>query len=205
MIGYIIPDAEKQPKAMVYIGEMTGATTSRGSSRFHINLDEGLEEISKNLVIVSNVTEEDLNNPEKLADTFDVQTEQARSVVPELAMLTVERNERTEKYFLEFDRIQQKLSALAATLDNYLSIGFRDKIRKLKQVNEIFREIANFTAALIGGRAFGYALDVSKLFPEIKAEETAVRICAIQPNFAGCRSSGPFPRQLSTNASKIRA
>lgn len=194
VIGSIIPDTEQQPpKAMEYIRKMAAAAESRGSTRFHIDLDEGLEKISENLAKASGVAGEDLNNLEKLADTFDAQVTLARSAAPQLVPLTVERNKQTEKYFLEFDRSQQKLDALTATLGNYSSASFRNEIKKLKQANKLFGEMAGYTAALIGGKAFGYALDVSKLFSEVKAEEAKAKKCSSQPNLAGCKPSGPFP------------
>lgn len=205
VMGYIIPDTEQQPsRAMEYIGKMVATSESRGSSRFRIDLDEGLVEISKNLVKASEVTVEDLNILEKLADTFDAQVKSAKSAVPQLTPLTIERNRKTEKYFLEFERIRQKLDALVMTLGNYSSSDFRGGVKKLKQANKLFGEIAGYAAALVGGRTFGYPLDISKFFPEVKTEEAKVKKCASQPQLAGCRPSGPFPGGYQQMLQKLK-
>lgn len=202
-MGYIVPDVEEQPRAVMYIEKMAAASESRGSSRFHIDLDEGLGKISENLVEASEVTAEDLDNLEKLANTFDVQVKQAKSAIPQLTPLTVERNKRTEKYFLEFERIRQKMDALVATLDGYSSTDLREKIETLRQANELFGGIAAYTTALIGGRTFGYPLDISKLFPGIKTEEARVKECVSQPRLAGCRPPGPFPGGYQSMLQKL--
>lgn len=192
-IGRIVPDGEPQTETMAYINQMLAAATNRGSARFQFDFDMGLENISKNAVKVSEVAGEDLNILEKLSNTFDAQIQQAKIKVPQLTPLTAERNKKTEKYFLEFNRIEQKLNALTASLDNYSSVDFREKIKKLKIVNELFSRIAIFTQALIQGIASGYALEISKIFPELGNAEAAVKKCFQSPATAGCKAIGPFP------------
>jgi len=193
VIGYIVPDSEPSSEVMTYIGEMVSAAERRGSTEFYFNLDEGLSKVSENIIKASEVTNKDLNNLEELANTFDVHIEQVKSNPPQLIPLTVERNKKTEEYFLEFDRTEQRLNSLIASLNNYSSTDFRERIKKLKSANELFSEIAAYTQLLIEGKSFGYSLDVSKVFPELNSEEKKVKTCSQSPYSAGCEASGPFP------------
>lgn len=197
-IGRIVPDGEPQTETMAYINQMLAAATNRDSTRFQFDFDMGLDNVSKNAIKVSEVAGEDLNILEKLSNTFDAQIQQAKINAPQLIPLTVEKNKKTEKYFLELNRIKQKLNALTASLENYSSTDFREKIKNLKIANELFGRIAGFTQALIQGTASGYALEISKIFPELKNAEATIKKCSLSPANAGCKAIGPFPGGYQT-------
>lgn len=198
LLGSITGDEDNNPSSAVmsYASKFINAIEARGSAKLSFDLEGGLEKPLKEAVLIADVTREDLGILEKIANTFDEAVKQANAGVPELESLTVERNKKTEKYFLEFDRIDQKLKALAASLNSYSSADFRSKIKKLKSANEIFDEIIVYSFQLIVGKARMYALNVAKTFPEFAVEEAAVKNCAkydSQVAPAGCEPISFLP------------
>jgi len=201
-IGSVVSGENQPAKVMLYMEKIMAAAESRGSARFQFDFDRGLEDASGNAAKVSEVASEDLGVLDKLANTFDTQVEQAKANAPQLTPLIVERNKKTEKYFLEFERIEQKLKALIASLDNYSSADFRKKIKKLKPANELFGKIANYTKALIQGKARGYALGVSEVFPALKDEEAKAKNC-FWARSSGCEQVGPFTAEYQQMLIKL--
>lgn len=191
--GYIVPGSEAPSmQSLSYIAQFSGAMGARDSSRLQFDFDEGFNSVAKNVVNISEIASEDLGILEKLADTFDAQVEQVRSAATGLTPMDVERNSKTGKYFLEFEKIEQKYNALVSSLDDYSSANFRTRIKKLRAANDLFGDIANYTYKLIEGRSFGYPLAVSGIFPEFADEEVRVRNCVLGVG-ADCAPNGPFP------------
>lgn len=180
LLGSVTGEEESNPPpaAIDYFSKLMSAVEARGSAKLSFDLEGGLEKPLKDAVLIADVTREDLGILEKTANVLDEAVKLAKAGVPALKPWTVERNKKTEKYFLEFDRIDQKLKALAASLDNYSSADFRSRIKRIKSVNEVFGEIMTYSAQLIVGKAGMYSLSVAKTFPELAAQETAVKNCA---------------------------
>lgn len=180
LLGSVTGEEEKNPSpaVMSYASKFISASEARGSAKLSFNLDGGLEKPLKDAVLISDVAREDLGILEKTANAFDEAVRLVKTGVPSLKPLTVERNKKTEKYFLEFDRIDQKLKALSASLHSYSSVDFRLKIKKLKSANEVFGEIAQYSSQLIVGKARMYSLNVAKTFPELAVDEAAVKNCS---------------------------
>ena len=208
LLGSITGDEDNNPSltVMSYVSKFVSATEARSSAKLSFDLEGGLEKPLKDTILIADVTREDLGILEKTANVFDEAIKQAKVGVPMLEPLTVERNKKTEKYFLEFDRIDQKLKATAASLNSYSSADFRLKIKKLKSANEVFGEIVKYSYQLIIGKARLYPLSVAETFPEIAAEETAVKNCAkysSQTAPAGCEPVAFLPGKFQPLLRKL--
>ncbi|MEK9180389.1 MAG: hypothetical protein AAB897_03180 [Patescibacteria group bacterium] len=208
LLGSVTGDEDTSPSPAVedYASKFISANEARGSAKLSFDLEGGLEKPLKDALLIADVTREDLGISEKAANTFDEAVKQAKAGIPALTPLTVERNKKTEKYFLEFDRINQKLGATAASLNGYSSADFRSKIKKLKSANEIFGETVKYSYQLIVGKARSYPLEIAKTFPEAAKEEAAVKNCAkYDPGVApvGCEPVAFMPSQFQPLLMKL--
>lgn len=182
------------PEIFPYVTSFDNAKNSRGSAR--LSLELGDKDFLKDALLVGEVVKEDIGVLEKLANTFDSAVLQVKGNIPELPPLTVERNEKTEKYFLEFNKIDQKFKALVTSLDAYSSSDFRAEIKKLKSANEIFSDISQYFYLLNIGRGWAYSFEIAKTFPEVTEEEKEVMDCtkwSYQAAPLGCEPVGPMP------------
>lgn len=209
-IGYLEPDVEPPPaKVVMYVGKLAAAQNARASSKFSgFDLDKDFGIFLKDILAVEEITNEDLGFLEKTANTFDEAVKRAKANIPQLASLTVERNKKTEKYFLEFDRIDQQLKASAASLDGYSSNDFRLKIENLQAANEVFGELANYTYQLYSDKGWPYGFDVAKAFPELAGAEAAAKRCSqYHPQTAPteCQPVAFMPGQYQTLLRELEA
>lgn len=192
LIGYLKAGYEGlPPRAMIYVGKLTMAADARAHPKLSFNMEDFGNTLETIAFALPDIANEDIKFLERLSDTFDEAVKRAKKSIPALAPLTMERNKKTERYFLEFDRLDQQLKAVAATLDKYSSNDFRAQLKKLKSANEVFRGLARYTSLLIEGKAGAYSLDVAKLFPEVQPMENAIKLCFRQQ--ASCKQVGPFP------------
>ena len=192
------------PEILPYVNIFFNALNNRASAR--LSYDMGDPAFLKDAPLIGEVAKEDIGVLEKLANTFDSAVLQVKADIPGLSPLIVERNNKTEKYFLEFDRINQKLNALVASLDIYSSSDFRAKIKKLESVNEVFGQLSQYIYLLNIGKGWAYSFEISKTFPEVTNEEKAVINCAkYNPQVApaGCEPIGFFPGKFQELLRKL--
>ncbi|MBI4812687.1 hypothetical protein HY798_04640 [Candidatus Falkowbacteria bacterium] len=203
-IGYLEPDVEPPPaRVVMHVGKLAAAQNARSSPKFIDGFDpeKDFGVFLKDILIVKDITNEDLGFLEKMTNVFDEAVKHAKANVPELVPPTIERNKKTEKHFLEFERIDQRLKALAASLDSYSSGEFRSKMEKLKASNEVFGELANYTYQLYSDKGWPYSFDIAKTFPELAGVEAAVKRCSLyNPRTAptDCKPTAFMPGQYQS-------
>lgn len=207
LLGTLDPNQEGlSPASMVFVGKLLTAANARGSAKLSFDLEKDFGETLKTAIAIAEVAREDLGFLEKTANAFDQAVKQAKSATPQLTPLSMERNKKTDKYFLEFDRVDQRLKALAASLDTYTGSDFRPRIKKLKSANDTFEAVAKYLYQLFSGKGWLYGLEVAKTFPEVAKEEAAVRNCAkYDPKVAptGCEPAGFMPGQFQPMLKKL--
>lgn len=207
IMGNLEPDLKDfSPLTKIRLQKFLNAAKERNSSQLSFDFEKDFSEFLNGAVNIYNVAINDLELNEREADVFEAALSRAKSGIPELAPFSVARNEKTDKYFWEFDRLDNQIKILTSSLEKYSSDEFRSRIEKLRIANEVFNKISRYTFQLFEGKVSIYALDITQTLPEVSNEEKKIIECFKWAPFVPppeCQPAGFMPGKYQTMLIKL--